>query len=58
MAFSLALAGLLLSARILPFRDQIIELRPDGKNLGTIQASYFRLAGVVLVDCPSHFVTN
>jgi hypothetical protein len=47
-----ALAGLILTASILPFRDQTLELQADGKNLGRIPALVYRILAVALGSLP------
>jgi hypothetical protein len=50
--FCFALAGLISIAAAIPFRDQFIELQPDGTNLGRIPALTYRILTVILGSLP------
>jgi hypothetical protein len=50
--FSFALAGLILTACILPFHDEVLEPHPDGTDLGILSASFYRIFTVILGSLP------
>jgi hypothetical protein len=51
-SFCLAVAILILSTFVLPFHDFVLELQPDGTNLGTISVLECRIIAVTLGGLP------
>ncbi|MGA3024143.1 MAG: hypothetical protein ABSF98_05185 [Bryobacteraceae bacterium] len=50
--FGIAFVTLLLVAYIVPVHDCIIDLQPDGTNLGTIPSEQIRIAALVIASFP------
>lgn len=51
-SMGLAILTLVIASYVLPFHQVLIDLQPNGVNLGTITASEIRLAGFVIASFP------